>query len=228
MLPPTTTPGPLAEAYAGVTAVVGPLSDDDLQRPTRCRCWVIADLLFHLLCDAQRALVALASPADGPPDVDAVSYWHGFSGSDRDHDAAARHGWWARRSAAAFDCPSGIVRIWSDTAPAVIRAATASDPTALVGTQGHVLTVTDLVATLVTEAVVHHLDLTVELPDAPGPGRAGLDVATSTMDGLLAGATMSVGWRDTDYLLKATGRVPLDENDRAALGTAAARFPLLG
>lgn len=48
------------------------------------------------------------------------------------------------------------------------------------------------------------------------------------MDGLLAGASRPVGWRDTDYLLKATGRVPLDEDDRAVLGTAAARFPLLG
>ena len=105
------------------------LDDADLQRPTRCRGWVVADLLFHVLCDAQRALVALASPADGPADVDDVSYWRAFTaGGD---DAAGRHAWWARRSAAAFDRPTGVVRIWSDTAPAAVRAAGAADPDGL-------------------------------------------------------------------------------------------------
>ncbi|WP_230688918.1 maleylpyruvate isomerase N-terminal domain-containing protein [Micromonospora sp. WMMC415] len=64
----------LAQAYDGITRIVVDLDDADLQRPTRCRGWLVADLLLHLVGDAQRALVALASPADGPPDVDDVSY----------------------------------------------------------------------------------------------------------------------------------------------------------
>ena len=80
----------LAQAYDGITRVVADLDDDALQRPTRCRGWVVADLLFHLLCDAQRALVTLASPADGPADTDDVSYWRSFP-AGADPDAAARH-----------------------------------------------------------------------------------------------------------------------------------------
>lgn len=95
----------LAQAYEGITAVVAGRNDADLQRPTRCRGWLVADLLFHVLCDAQRALVALASPADGPPDVDDVSYWRTFPPGG-DGDDAARHAWWVRRSAAAFDRPA--------------------------------------------------------------------------------------------------------------------------
>ncbi|MCW3840297.1 maleylpyruvate isomerase N-terminal domain-containing protein [Micromonospora yasonensis] len=128
-------------AYDGITAVVSGLDDADLQRPTRCRGWLVADLLFHVLCDAQRALVALASPAEGPADVDDVSYWRAFAGGSSD---ATR-------------------------------------------------------------------------------------VAVATMDGLLSDdAVRPAGWNDPEYLLKATGRLPLSDRDRRDLGEAAGWFPLLG
>ncbi|MEU6072618.1 maleylpyruvate isomerase N-terminal domain-containing protein [Micromonospora sp. NPDC047074] len=193
----------LAQAYDGIVRVVADLDDTDLQRPTRCRGWLVADLLFHLLCDAQRALVALASPASGPPDVDAVGYWRAFpTGGDPD---GARHAWWARRSAAAFDRPGAIVRLWADTAPAAVRAAGAADPDGCVTTQGHVLRVPDLLATLTTEAVVHHLDLVLDLPDAPLPGVLATRVAVATMDGLLGDDTVRpAGWGDVEYLLSSS------------------------
>ncbi|GGS01393.1 maleylpyruvate isomerase [Micromonospora fulviviridis] len=218
----------LAQAYDGITAVVTRLDDAGLQRPTRCRGWLVADLLFHVLCDAQRALVALASPAPGPADVDDVSYWRAFTPGG-DDEASVKHAWWARRSAAAFDRPSGVVRIWSDTASAAVRAAAAADPDGYVTTQGHVLRVPDFLATLTTEAVVHHLDLVVDLPDAPLPAAAPTSVAVATVDGLLSDdAVRPTGWDDRDYLLKATGRVPLTDRDRRELGEAAGWFPLLG
>ncbi len=215
----------LSQAYDGIIRVVADLDDADLQRPTRCRGWLVADLLLHLTGDAQRALVALATPAGGPPDVDDVSYWRSFPGDDD----GARHAWWVRRSAAAFDTPRGIVRLWTDTAPAAVRAAGAADPAGHVATQGHVLTVPDLLATLTTEAVVHHLDLVVDLPGAPAPGAAATRVAVATMDGLLSDdAVRPAGWDDHEYLLKATGRLPLDDRDRLELGEVAGWFPLLG
>ncbi|MGK5521948.1 maleylpyruvate isomerase N-terminal domain-containing protein [Micromonospora sp. URMC 107] len=219
----------LAQAYDGITRVVADLDDADLQRPTRCRGWLVADLLFHVLCDAQRALVALASPAEGPPDVDDVSYWRAFPPSEDEDGDGARHAWWARRSAAAFDRPSGIVRLWADTAPAAVRAASAADPDGHVTTQGHVLRVPDLLATLTTEAVVHHLDLVLDLPDAPLPGALASRVAVATMDGLLSDdAVRPAAWSDAEYLLKATGRVPLTDRDQLELGEVAGWFPLLG
>ncbi|MFG1880834.1 maleylpyruvate isomerase N-terminal domain-containing protein [Micromonospora sp. NPDC049102] len=216
----------LAEAYDGISAVVDGRDDADLQRATRCRGWLVADLLLHVLGDAQRALVALASPVDGPADVDDVSYWRDFPAGD---DQATGHAWWIRRSASAFDRPSGIVRLWKETAPAAVRAAACADPEGYVTTQGHVLRVPDFLATLTTEAVVHHLDLMPELPTSPPPGPLAVRVAVSTMDGLLSDdAVRPAGWDDREFLLKATGRIALTDRDRLELGEAAGWFPLLG
>jgi hypothetical protein len=213
----------LRGAYGGVTEFAIGLTDDDLMRPTRCRGWAVADVLFHLLCDAQRALVALATPAAGPPDVDHVSYWAPFH---PDRRGSVEHAWWVRRSAAAFVRPSGIVGVWRETAPAAQRAAALASPHGYVATQGHVLTVPDFLATLVTEAVVHHLDMTVDLPGSTPPRRNAIGLALCTMDGLLNAGRPGL-WMPEDYLLKATGRVELDARDRAALGDVADRFPLL-
>ena len=221
------TASALAAAYDAVTAVVVPLRDEDLLRPSRCRGWAVADVLFHLLGDAQRALVAFATPVPGPSDVDHVSYWSALP-SGADSTAAHLHAWFVRRSANAFDRPSSIVRRWAETAPAAARAAAAADPAGHVATQGHVLRVPDFVATLVTEAVIHHLDLTVDLPRAPSPPLSALDVAVSTMDGLLSDeAVRPASWSPTEYLLKGSGREDLTASDRVALGEAAGWFPLL-
>ncbi|WP_318399901.1 maleylpyruvate isomerase N-terminal domain-containing protein [Plantactinospora sp. KLBMP9567] len=214
----------LGAAYDRITATIDGLADADLLRPTRCRGWFVVDLLLHLVLDAQRALVTLASPVVGPADVDGASYW--LSPSDPDE---GRHAAWVRRSAAAFDRPRGVVRLWTDTAPAAVRAAAAADPLGYLTTQGHVLAVPEFLATLVTEAVVHHLDLTVDLPGAPEPEPDGVAIAVATLDGLLsAEAIRPADWSDTDYLLKGTGRLPLTAHDRLVLGEAAGWFPLLG
>lgn len=221
----------LATVYSGITEIVTSLDDQDLLLPTRCRGWTVCDLLLHLTLDAQRALVALASPADGPADVDSVSYWRSFPGAG-DPDASAIHAQWVRRTAAAFIRPSGVLRPWLDTAPAATRAAAAADPGGRVSTQDHVLTVPDFLATLVTEAVVHHLDLVVSLPDAPEPAPEAMEVAGQTLVGLAATHDPGTpglleGWSGTEAILKATGRIPLNAADRSGLGHRANSFPLI-
>ncbi|MEV4640256.1 maleylpyruvate isomerase N-terminal domain-containing protein [Actinoplanes sp. NPDC049548] len=215
----------LAAAYPGITAVVAELGDADLLLPTGCRGWTVADLLLHVTLDAQRALVALHTPAEGPPDVDFVSYWRDFPSGD-DADAAAAHGQWVRRAASAFERPSGVVRLWTETAGAAVHAASTADPAAFVSTQGHVLAVPDFVATLVTEAVVHHLDLIVHLRDAAGPSEEAVGVALSTMEGLAG--PLPARWSTAEALRKSTGREELTAADRQVLGERAGRFPVLG
>src|ERR1022692_2949433 len=51
--------------------------------------------------------------------------------------------------------------------------------------------------------------------------------ARRVLDGLL-GTAVPAGWTDRDYVLKGTGRVPLDDDDRGALGSLAGQFPLFG
>lgn len=213
----------LERAYGGISAVTERVSRHDLLAFTRCHGWVVADVLFHLLCDAQRALVALATPSPGPADRDYVTYWTGFEAESGDPTPAA---WWVRRSAAAFRDGTGAVTLWRETAPAAVRLAHRADPEGGVATQGHVLAVTDFLTTLVTEAVVHHLDLTVNLAGMPAPDPVAVELTSRTLDGLL-GSARPACWLGEEYLLKATGRIALSPSDRDALGPLAGRFPLL-
>jgi uncharacterized protein (TIGR03083 family) len=199
--------------YRDITEHVSGLGPAELLRPSRCAGWTVGDVLYHQLLDARRALVTFASPAVGPPDVDEVTYWRGFAPGDDGSAAHARH---VRIVASAYS--DGMLgREWRDTAAAAVRAAR-DCPHDFVTTQGHVLRTGDFVSTLVFEATVHHLDMTAE-PPAPDA----LRVVRRVLDGLL-GET-GPDWDDRTYALKATGREPLTDAERAVYG---ARFPLTG
>lgn len=215
----------LRHQYEAITDLVTDLDERAFLTPTRCTGWTVQDLLFHVLLDAQRALVAFATPADGEPDRDLVTYWTEFNPTTAG-PSEFDHLRFVRRSAAAYTRTDSLVRHWRDISAAAARAA-AGCPHERVATQGHVLTVPDFVATLVTEAAVHQLDMTVGLPDAPAPPSAALGIVRRTLDGLL-GTPPPAHWDDVTYVLKGTGRLPLDAADRAALDGAADRIPLFG
>jgi uncharacterized protein (TIGR03083 family) len=224
---PAAVASALEAAYSGLTGVVADLNDLDLLLPSGCRGWSIADLMLHVTLDAQRALVALATPSDDTPDVDFVSYWRGFPGAG-DPDASFAHGQWVRRSAAAFHRPTGIVDRWTETATAAARAAGTAKPDGRIATQGHVLSVPDFLATLVTEAVIHHLDAIVALPGAPEPASEAAALALATLSGLASPDGLPASWTGPETLRKGSGRQALDDADRRTLGVRAELFPLLG
>jgi len=100
--------GPALEAIYGQLAdVAHGLTEASALQPSRCAGWARMDVLYHQLMDARRALVTFATPAQGEPDTDAVSYWRPFSpGSDDpaapDADSAARHARHVRIVASAY------------------------------------------------------------------------------------------------------------------------------
>jgi hypothetical protein len=125
--------------------------------------------------------------------------------------------WSIKRSAAALRDGLGSVLLWQETAPAAVRAASVANPDVYVSTQGHVLAVPDFLATLATEAAIHHLDMIVNLPDAPAPHTAALAIAAATLDGLAGSAALKpAAWTTEEYILKATGRLPLTADEREA------------
>lgn len=135
------------------------------------------------------------------------------------------HARFVRSSAAAYSDPADIVARWRATAAAATRAARRTSPDAFVGTQGLVLSVPDFIATLTVEATIHHLDLIAKLEVELRAEQPALLVTRRTLDGLL-GDPPPQAWDDVTYLLKATGRLPLDARDRDLLGSDASRFPL--
>jgi hypothetical protein len=213
--------GAFADEYGALNEIVAAFTSEDLLAPSGCQGWINADLLFHMLLDAQRALVTFNTPATGEADKDFVTYWQGFVASDEGSRAHAR---FVRISAAAHQDPLQICKRWVETSDAAIRSCRNSKLD-LVATQGHVLTLADFVATLVVEAVIHHLDLVENLEGTPGPPHSAVSVTTVTLDGLL-GRARPPHWDDKVYMLKATGRQPLDEDDRVELGATAGSIPV--
>jgi uncharacterized protein (TIGR03083 family) len=212
----------LRASYEALAAVVAPLGDEESWLPTACTGWAVRDLIFHCLSDAQRALVALHTPAPGPADRDAVTYWQDW----RPNPVGAANGRrWSRVGASMFLDFRQLRALYLETATATVTAAAAADPDLLVSTQGHVLTAADLMTTLAVEASIHHLDLVRELPTAPGPSANGLAVVRTTLDGLL-GRPVPLDWTDEHYARAATGRTPLTGAERRSLGADADRLPL--
>jgi uncharacterized protein (TIGR03083 family) len=214
----------MVASYQAITDDVKKLDDDELARPSGCRGWSRGDLLFHMLLDAQRALVTFATPASGEADVDFISYWAPFRPGAEGYAAHAR---FVRRVASSYRSDLVIAGLWAETAAAAAHAAAALPADVKLATQGNVLIAGDFLATLAVEATIHHLDLVAGDGSLAGPSGPGLAVARQTLDGTL-GEPVPVGWGDVDYLLKATGRAELAAGERASLGVLAARFPLLG
>lgn len=180
------------------------------------------DLLLHHLGDAQRALVALATAsADGACDRDAVTYWTDAPGRSDPESRELR----ATRTIASAYRLDALQTVYRETLQAVVALSSRVDPSAVAPTQGHTLRVADLIATLVTEAALHHLDLVAHLA-VPGPSAGPLAVVRRTLDGLL-GRPAPADWDDATWALVGTGRRPLSPDERAALGADADRLPLL-
>ena len=213
----------LSAAYGDLATVLTGLTVEEGWEPTGCAGWTTVDLGFHLLSDARRALVALATPAAGPADTDAVAYWTAWRPPEPGDDEEL---WSTRIAASVHGGLPGISGRYAETSAAVVVAAGRVGSSERVRTQGHVLTVADLLSTLVVEAAVHHLDVVVRL-DRPGPAAGPLAEVRRVLEGLL-GTPLPAGWDDATAARRGTGREPLTAADRAELGAGAEAFPLFG
>jgi hypothetical protein len=87
----------------------------------------------------------------------------------------------------------------------------------------------DILAMWTVEWVVHQLDLTGYLPGGHlAPTDEALALAVRTLDELTGGAERPMAWTPETYLLKGTGRLALDDAERAFLGGRAGAFPAFG
>jgi hypothetical protein len=220
----------LAAIYHQIGEVASGLTDASAMLPSRCAGWTLADVLYHQLLDAHRALITFATGSQQQPDVDAVSYWLPFGPSSGDTAALGSEGpaWHARqvRIVASAYTAGQLAAEWLETSQAAVRAAAGCEHQN-VATQGHTLTKEDFIDTLVVEAAVHYLDMTVALPAAPAPDPGALASVRRVLEGL-AGAPLPSAWDDQTCALKGTGRLPVSVTDQDELGRLAITLPLFG
>lgn len=205
-------------SYRALMAAIAQVDERTGWCNTCCAGWTVRDLLVHLLGDAQRALVALHTPADGPADVDAVSYWSNWQPGSATSEAGIRG---TRIMASAYSTLGSIVCSYTETATAVLVGGRDRSGSDLVGTQGHVLTIDALFSSLAVEATIHQLDLGLGKPSS-----AGLAQTRKVLDGLL-GRDLPIQ-DPIRYALIGTGRARPTAEEDTLLGSDRTRLPLFG
>ncbi|MDP9093093.1 MAG: maleylpyruvate isomerase N-terminal domain-containing protein [Actinomycetota bacterium] len=209
-------------AYRPLLAFAEQVDDVAGWTPTLLPGWTARDLLFHLASDCQRALVAFATPASSPVDTDEISYWSHWKPGTAGAQAGLRG---TRIMASAWGSVRGPADLYLGTARAVLSCARGIDPSLVITTQGATMTANALMSTLAVEAGVHQLDLEPVL--AEPPATPVLAEIRRVLDGLL-GEPMPLRWEDVRYIRIGTGRLPIEDAERAELGGRADRFPLFG
>ena len=210
-----------------VRAVVAGLSDAELTAPTACAGWLAAHLLVHVRLGFTNAAGSFAEPAgpDEPADRDYVSYWRDWPVATEPVTFGTVRWHWA--NASAYSVASEFRRHFTDDARAA-AGVSRNAPAGRFRFQEHVMAAEDILAMWTVEFVVHHLDLIAYLPGHDGPLPAALALTARTLDELLGTAQRPPAWDDVTYVLKGTGRLPIDGADRDALGGRAAAYPAFG
>lgn len=212
-----------SHSWTALRSTVAGLADDDFARPSGCAGWLVRDLVCHLVIDAQDVLITLATPVDGEPTRDAVTYWNVRRTPPTGDDPLDAL---TVRLAAAYQEPWLLRFHLDDIGSAAGRAAALADPDARVGTRDEVLTVADYRGAYVLEWTLHHLDLIAHVPGAPEPPAESLARCRAMLE-TIAGTAFPGSWTDRDVLLVGTGRRAPTDAERNALGDLAAAWPFV-
>lgn len=119
----------LGAAYRPLIDFAADLDEERGWAATALPGWTVRDLVLHLAGDAQRALVALATPSSGDPDTDAISYWRQWTPGTDGAQAGLRA---MRIMASVWTSVRGPAELYVETARAVLVAAAGADPGAVV------------------------------------------------------------------------------------------------
>ncbi|OLL74922.1 hypothetical protein Ae168Ps1_3319c [Pseudonocardia sp. Ae168_Ps1] len=204
---------PLATARAaflasldGLSALLDQLDDDALHARSRCRGWLVADVLAHLHLGLVEMLAGFPARTERLADADLATYGTAPSPGARQPEWA--HVRFARALAAAYARPTGQLPHVRTTVRGLRRLVADLDREYRLEFQGVVLEVSDFVGTWAVEVVVHHLDMIVDLAGAPEPPASGLEVVRDTVTRLVDDPVALDGWDDRALALAATDREP--------------------
>ena len=213
---------------AALTTYVDTLGDDGLLAPSRCRGWVVGDVVAHVHLGLQEMFLGLASPSDGAPDVDAGSYWRTQPVAEELGESQFAHISYVRTLFSALRRPSALLGQWRATTLALARLVAAA-PSGVLDFQSYRLSTGDFLGTWAVELAVHHLDLRPDGSELAVPQVASdaLRLARETIEALLE-EPLPPDWSDQHAVLIGTGRVRLSPTERERLGPIAAQLPALG
>ncbi|MDR7328039.1 MULTISPECIES: maleylpyruvate isomerase N-terminal domain-containing protein [Catenuloplanes] len=205
----------LAAALSGVPAAAFAL-------PSPCPPWTVAGLFGHVIITVDRVPGMLDGPAPAVATVDAAGYYR----ADERFSPSAN----AARIAAGDDRAArpgpSLVTEFTTICGYVVRRCRAEPAGRVVCTRhGDAMLLTDFMLTRVVEVAVHGLDLAAAL------GRPAWTTppAVAEVGALLLGdAPVPLGWDPLTFVRKATGRLPMTADERAAIDRREIRWLSLG
>lgn len=202
------------------------LDPSDLLAATRCRGWLVLDLLTHLRLGLEEMLRGCTAPIAQEPTCDAATYWQAQApGNEARTTQGVADTLYLRRVASAYREPFSAVHHLLDAVDAVRVASRGLAPGSL-RFQGYVLTAGDFLATWAVELVIHHVDLGLEL-SLPEIDPGAMRLTRATLDAL-GGSPLPATWDDETAVLVATGRRAPTTVEAADLHEIGVRVPVLG
>lgn len=192
--------------------------------PTRCPPWTVREIVVHMLSMVEHmAQTAAQPPVADDPAKDRVTWWD----YDIEEDQAATLEWIEK--ATNDYAPGPLADRWSRAVDECVGAARAAmaqgDPVVRAGDTP--LRLSDYVATRVLEITIHTMDVRDAFGLGPDPSPEGLAVTLEILRRRLGADPLAMGFDAADFVLASTGRRPLTGEDRARLGPAVGRLPLL-
>jgi uncharacterized protein (TIGR03083 family) len=221
----------MIQQLTDLRALVTATSDDDIFRDTRCAGWRVAELIGH--CESILAVLVSESavPHDGPPEIDRLDVYRRTSGAPgtgtradadkRIFDAAVEYtsGRWASqlRTSCQFVI-DGVIRVLPEIPGDRVVIRPPSFPR---------MTHEELVASRLVEIGIHTADIADALGQPEDLAPAAADIIVDMFDALRGEPLPDeLKWDATRYILLASGRGELTQDERDILGPLAASFPL--
>jgi len=218
----------LAAETERVAGVMAGVSENDFDRPTRCRPWSVRDILAHLLVASNRLPTMLAPPQPLEANVSAAGYYRSDRRFGRDATRARIAA--ATDDAAAFASGHTLARALDGACTEMLALARAEPPERLVRTRWQdAMSLSDFLVTRVAELGIHGLDLADGLGCAPWLTKSAADV----IEVLLLGDTRidsvpGLEWDQLTLIGAATGRRPVSDTERALLRGYGVRWLTFG
>jgi uncharacterized protein (TIGR03083 family) len=211
-----------AECLA-LTGIVQTLTPPDFARSTNCPPWTLHELIVHI-ADSVRIPDQPRPPArhNVPPGTAADYYRRAERKTVEYRTANVQR---TRRSAARVS-PDDLAALFNDAWTGTSRTVGENDPDERIEAAGRALTIDDYLLTRLMSVAAHGIDVAITLSRRPWTTQPALIALRPILVDLL-GELPPPGWTDQDLLEIGTGRRPPTGTDRQALGSMAAKLPLL-
>jgi uncharacterized protein (TIGR03083 family) len=213
------------EEARALEAVVDGLPADEFSRPTNCPPWSVKELVVHIaICLPPPG--ALVEAISGPTLIEPADYYRRPERGTTEYHAGIAEA--AQEAAAQLPAGATAAAMLRDRWRSILDEWKTSDPELVVELRAGAMRLPDYIVTRVISNAAHGLDLAISLGRPPWTTRAALVLMCPVFVSLFGEVPPDeLDWDDQALFARATGRVALTSEDRAALGARAAAFPLL-